>query len=67
MQQRITAAQSLEQYLIDTGMVSMEQLLLAKKVQQQQQGPLMMILLRLCFIDLDQMNGLMRIGFALGM
>ncbi|MFQ3613085.1 MAG: DUF2949 domain-containing protein [Cyanobacteriota bacterium] len=49
---------SLEQQLLAQGIIDQRQLALARKVQRQQMGPLLMILLRLRFIDLDQMSGL---------
>ncbi|MEN9204121.1 MAG: DUF2949 domain-containing protein [Thermostichus sp. DG_1_6_bins_120] len=49
---------ALEQQLLAKGMVNQRQLALAKKLQQQQVGPLLVILLRLRFIDLDQMREL---------
>ncbi|MCF2972391.1 DUF2949 domain-containing protein [Synechococcus sp. Nb3U1] len=49
---------SLEQQLLAQGIIDQRQLALARKLQQQQMGPLLMILLRLRFIDLDQMSGL---------
>ncbi len=51
----------LEQYLLDSGIVSQAQLDVAKKLQKRQKGPLLMILLELSFIDLDQLGGLMRL------
>ncbi len=52
---------SLEQYLLDTGIVDKSQLNLAKKLQERQRGPLVMILLELSFIDLDQLSGLLNL------
>ncbi|MCJ2542123.1 DUF2949 domain-containing protein [Thermostichus vulcanus] len=49
---------SLEQQLLAQGIIDQRQLALARKVQRQQMGPLLMILLQLQFIDLDQMSGL---------
>lgn len=49
---------ALEQQLLAKGMVNQRQLALAKKLQQQQVGPLLVILLRLRLIDLDQMREL---------
>lgn len=49
---------SLEQQLLAQGIIDQRQLALARKLQQQEMGPLLMILLRLRFIDLDQMSGL---------
>lgn len=52
---------NLEQYLLDTGVIDLSQLNLAKKLQRRQQGPLLMILLELSFIDLEQFSGLMNL------
>jgi hypothetical protein len=57
---------SLEQYLLETGIVDSRQLALAKKLQQRQQGPLLMILLELSFIDLQQLHGLLNLNGAIG-
>ena len=56
----------LDHYLLTHGILNSQQLALAKKLQQQQQGPLPMILLRLRLIDLEQLTQLMTQGFALG-
>lgn len=48
----------LEQYLLDSGIVDGAQLSLAKKFQQRQQGPLLMILLQLEFISAEQLSWL---------
>ncbi len=56
----------LEQYLLDSGMIDARQLALAKKLQHQQQGPLLMILLELSFINLEQLNGLLNLDGAIG-
>ncbi|MGK7909369.1 MAG: DUF2949 domain-containing protein [Synechococcus sp.] len=48
-------ANALEQYLLDGGFVDGRELDLAKKLQEREQGPLLMILLRLNFIDTDQL------------
>ncbi len=50
---------TLEQYLLDKGIVDNPQLDLAKKLQRRQRGPLLMILLELSFIDLHQLSGLL--------
>jgi hypothetical protein len=50
---------ALERYLLDSGLVDLEQLTLAKKIQARQEGPLLMILLQLNFIDLHQFNRLL--------
>ncbi len=56
----------LDHYLLDNGILNPQELALAKKLQQQQRGPLPMILLRLRLIDLEQLTQLMTQGFALG-
>jgi hypothetical protein len=50
---------ALEGYLLDSALVDLEQLTLAKKIQARQEGPLLMILLQLNFIDLQQFNRLL--------
>ncbi|MEN9225118.1 MAG: DUF2949 domain-containing protein [Thermostichus sp. HHBFW_bins_43] len=55
---------SLEQQLLAQGMIDRQQLAVARKLQRQQRGPLWMILLQLRFIDLDQMNRLLRRCYA---
>lgn len=50
---------SLEQYLLEMGIVDCPQLDLAKKLQRRQRGPLLMILLELSLIDLDQWSRLL--------
>ncbi len=55
---------SLEQQLLSQGLIDRRQLSLARKLQRQQMGPLLMILLRLRFIDLEQVNGLLRGCYA---
>jgi hypothetical protein len=50
--------QELEVYLIESALVDREQLNLAKKLQIRQDGPLLMILLQLSFIDVNQFSGL---------
>jgi hypothetical protein len=55
----------LEQYLLDSGIVNQPQLNLARKLQRRQQGPLLMILLELSFIDLEQLSGLMNLYGAI--
>ncbi len=57
----------LEHYLIESGLLNHRQLTLAKKIQNQEQGPLAMILLRLSFITVDQLAPLMQNGFAVGL
>ena len=47
--------EALEQYLLNSGYVDDRELSLAKKLQAREQGPLLMILLRLNFIDTDQL------------
>jgi Protein of unknown function (DUF2949) len=50
--------EELERYLLESATVDQEQLNLAKKLQLKQEGPLLMILLQLSFIDLNQFSGL---------
>ena len=57
---------TLEQYLLDTGILSDGQLDLAKRLQIRQQGPLLMILLELNFINLEQFRGLLDLDYAVG-
>ncbi|MEM9569284.1 MAG: DUF2949 domain-containing protein [Cyanobacteria bacterium P01_E01_bin.34] len=47
--------EALEQYLLSGGYVDDRELSLAKKLQAREQGPLLMILLRLNFIDIEQL------------
>lgn len=49
----------LERHLLESALVDCEQLTLAKKMQSRQEGPLLMILLQLSFIDLHQFNSLL--------
>ena len=49
---------ALEQYLLDREIVTEGELMLAKKLQRREQGPLLMILLRLNFIDMSQLEQL---------
>lgn len=51
--------QELERYLLDSDLLDQEQLTLAKKIQVRQEGPLLMILFQLSFIDLQQFSGLL--------
>jgi hypothetical protein len=53
---------ALEEYLLETGIIDRSQLSLAKKLQHRQQGPLLMILLELSFIDLEQLSRLLDLG-----
>lgn len=55
---------ALEEYLLQTGIIDRSQLRLAKKLQHRQQGPLLMILLELSFIDLEQLSRLLDLGRA---
>lgn len=48
----------LELYLIESALIDQEQLNLAKKMQARQEGPLLMVLLQLSFIDVNQFSGL---------
>jgi hypothetical protein len=50
--------QELELYLIESALIDQEQLNLAKKMQARQEGPLLMVLLQLSFIDVNQFSGL---------
>lgn len=50
--------QELELYLLESAVIDAEQLNLAKKLQVRQEGPLLMILLQLSFIDVNQFSGL---------
>ena len=52
------AGSRLEQYLLETGIIDNGELLLAKKMQRRDQGPLLMVLLRLNFIDVVQLEQL---------
>ncbi|WP_017326179.1 DUF2949 domain-containing protein [Synechococcus sp. PCC 7336] len=52
------AATSLERYLLEAGIVNGSELSLAKKLQQREEGPLLMILLHLNFIDIAQLERL---------
>ncbi len=49
----------LESYLLESAMVNQEQLSVAKRMQARQEGPLLMILLQLSFIDLKQFSRLL--------
>jgi len=49
----------LERHLLDSALVDHEQLALAKKLQARQEGPLLMVLFQLSFIDLHQFSGLL--------
>ena len=53
--QQISIGEALEQHLLDSGYVDDRELRLAKKLQAREQGPLLMILLRLNFIDTNQL------------
>ncbi|MEL7084364.1 MAG: DUF2949 domain-containing protein [Cyanobacteria bacterium P01_A01_bin.3] len=53
--QQSPKTKALEQYLLSSGYVDDRELSLAKKLQAREQGPLLMILLRLNFIDTDQL------------
>ncbi|MEO1131192.1 MAG: DUF2949 domain-containing protein [Cyanobacteria bacterium J06639_1] len=54
----------LEQYLLDRGIVDDRELRVAKKIQANEQGPLLMILLRLNLIDVNQLSNLWDIEAA---
>ena len=49
----------LEQYLIESATINQDQLTVAKKIQVRQQGPLLVVLLQLSFIDLQQFSQLL--------
>ncbi len=49
----------LEDYLLSEAVVNQEQLSVAKRMQARQEGPLLMILLQLSFIDLKQFSRLL--------
>jgi hypothetical protein len=51
--------EDLERYLPDSSLVDREQLAVAKRWQERQEGPLLMVLLQLSFIDLQQFSGLL--------
>ncbi len=51
--------EDLERHLLKLSVVDREQLAVAKRWQQRQEGPLLMILLQLSFIDLNQFSGLL--------
>ena len=51
--------EDLERHLLELSVVDREQLAVAKRWQQRQEGPLLMILLQLSFIDLHQFSGLL--------
>lgn len=44
----------LENYLLESAVLKPDQLSVAKKIQARQEGPLLMVLLQLSFIDLKQ-------------
>lgn len=46
----------LELYLIESALIDQEQLNIAKNLQARQEGPLLMILLQLSFIDVNQFS-----------
>lgn len=54
----------LEQYLLDRGIIDARELHVAKKIQAREQGPLLMILLRLNLIDMNQLSNLWDIEAA---
>jgi hypothetical protein len=51
--------EDLERHLLDASVVDREQLAVAKRWQERQEGPLLMVLLQLSFIDLQQFSGLL--------
>ncbi len=56
---------SIGDYLLQQNILSPDQLRVAQKLQQQSQGPLAMILLRLQFISTVQLGELLEKGFTL--
>jgi hypothetical protein len=54
-----TFQSNFEKYLLDTEIVSVRQLALAKKFQRIKQGPLPILLWQLSFITLTQLGNLM--------
>lgn len=56
----------LEQYLLESATINQEQLLVAKRMQQRQHGPLLAILLQLSFIDLNQFGYLLNWSLSKG-
>ncbi|GAB4212753.1 MAG: hypothetical protein OHK0012_07590 [Synechococcales cyanobacterium] len=55
---------TLEEYLLDAGILNGKQLAVAQRLQQRQQGPLLMILLQLSFISVEQLDNLMNLDFT---
>ncbi|MBD2152086.1 DUF2949 domain-containing protein [Pseudanabaena sp. FACHB-1277] len=55
----VSHQEDLERHLLDASVVDREQLAVAKRWQERQEGPLLMILLQLSFIDLHQFSGLL--------
>ena len=53
--QQSPKTKALEQHLLSSGYVDDRELSLAKKLQAREHGPLLMILLRLNFIDTEQL------------
>ena len=53
--QQGSTTEALEQHLLSNGYVDDRELSLAKKLQAREQGPLLMVLLRLNFIDTNQL------------
>ncbi len=51
--------EDLERHLLELSVVDREQLAVAKRWQERQEGPLLMVLLQLSFIDLHQFSGLL--------
>lgn len=49
----------LERYLLESATIDSDQLTVAKKIQVRQQGPLLVVLLQLSFIDLQQFSQLL--------
>ena len=51
--------EDLERHLLELSVVDREQLAVAKRWQERQDGPLLMVLLQLSFFDLHQFSGLL--------
>ena len=55
LSQQGSTHEALEKHLLSNGYVDDRELSLAKKLQAREQGPLLMVLLRLNFIDTNQL------------
>ncbi|CAN1209652.1 DUF2949 domain-containing protein [Tumidithrix helvetica PCC 7403] len=51
--------EKLERHLLESAVLDHEQLSVAKRLQARQEGPLLMILLQLSFIDIKQFSRLL--------